>query len=252
MTPARPRRAAASKTVVVIPAYNEEHAVVGTVADVRAAAPDLELLVVDDGSADTTAEAAERAGAHTLRLPFNTGVGGAVRTGLRFAYYGGYDRAVVIDADGQHAPGDIPALLAALDGGADLAVGSRFAGAGATYRIGRTRRGAMRVLAWITRRVTGQRFTDVTSGFRAFDRRAIELFATAFPSEYLADTVEVLLIAFAHGLCVTEVPVHIGPRQTGKPSTRSARLVLNYLRLLVAVAGSGYGRQGRKLRKGSS
>ncbi|HEV2309908.1 MAG TPA: glycosyltransferase family 2 protein [Acidimicrobiia bacterium] len=252
MTAARSSQPTARKTVVIVPAYNEEHAVAGTVADVRAAVPDLELLVVDDGSADTTAAAAERAGAHTLRLLFNTGVGGAVRTGLRFAHYGGYDRAVVIDADGQHSAEDIPTLLAALDGGADLVAGSRFAEAAAPYRIGHIRRGAMRLLAWITRRVTGQRFTDVTSGFRAFNRQAIELFAVSFPSEYLADTVEVLLIAFAHGLCVTEVPVHIGPRQGGKPSTRHARLVLNYLRLLVAIAGSGYGRQGRKLRKGSS
>jgi len=76
--------------------------------------------------------------------------------------------------------------------------------------------------------------------------------AVRFPSEYLADTVEVLLIAFANGLRVAEVPVHIRPRTAGRPSTRQTRLVLNYLRLLVAIAGSGYGRQGRKLRKGSA
>ncbi len=249
--PARSDTPMAGRTLVIIPAYNEEHAVGQTIADVRAAVPTLELLIVDDGSADTTAQAAELAGAHTLRLPFNTGVGGAVRTGLRYALYGGYGRAVVIDADGQHAARDIPRLLAALDEGADLAAGSRFASTADPYPIGHTRRTAMRLLAWIVRRVTGQRFTDVTSGFRAFDRAAIELFAVAFPSEYLADTVEVLLIASANGLTLAEVPVHIGPRRGGQPSTRRLRLVLNYLRLLVAIGGSAYGRQGRKLRKGS-
>jgi len=237
------------RTLVIIPAYNEEHAVGTTIADVRAAVPRLDVLIVDDGSADTTAHTAELAGAHTLRLPFNTGVGGAVRTGLRYALYGGYHRAVVIDADGQHDAADIPALLGALDCGADLAAGSRFTAGHDPYRIGRTRRMAMRFLAWVVERVTGQRLTDVTSGFRAFDRQAIKLFAGAFPSEYLADTVEVLLIAFAHGLRVVEVPVHTGPRRAGQPTTRRGRLVLNYLRLLVAIAGSGYGRQGRKRRK---
>ena len=235
----------------MIPAFNEERAVGETFADVRAAVPNLDVVIVDDGSADTTAQAAELAGAHTLRLPFNTGVGGAVRTGLRYALYGGYRRAVVIDADGQHAARDIPTLLSALDNGANLAAGSRFASAADAYPVGHTRRAAMRLLAGIVRRVTGQRFTDVTSGFRAFDRTAIELFAVAFPSEYLADTVEVLLIAFANGLTIAEVPVHIGPRRAGQPSTRSVRLVLNYLRLLVAIGGSAYGRRGRKLRKGS-
>jgi glycosyltransferase involved in cell wall biosynthesis len=246
--PARPHH----RTLVIVPAYNEEQAVGHTIADVRENAPNLDILIVDDGSADTTAHAAQLAGAHTLRLPFNTGVGGAVRTGLRFALYSGYSRAVVIDADGQHAAADIAALTGALDDGADLAAGSRFTSNAAPYPVGHTRRAAMRFLAWIVRRETGQRLTDVTSGFRAFDRTAIELFSVAFPSEYLADTVEALLIAFAHGLIVTEVPVHTRPRMAGQPSTRRGQLVLNYLRLLVAIASSGYGRQGRKLRKGSS
>ena len=204
------------------------------------------MLIVDDGSADTTAHTAELAGAHTLRLPFNTGVGGAVRTGLRYALYADYSRAVVIDADGQHDARDIPALVNALDGGADLAAGSRFASGRDPYPIGRVRRSAMRFLAWIVARSTRQRLTDVTSGFRAFDRKAIDLFAVEFPSEYLADTVEVLLIAFAHGLRIVEVPVRTGPRTIGDPKTRRVHLVLNYLRLLVAIASSGYGRRGRK------
>lgn len=247
MEPKRDRAAPEREaTLVIIPAYNEEHAVGSTIACVRAAVPHLNVLLVDDGSADTTAQAAEVAGAHTIRLPFNTGVGGAVRTGLRYAQYGGYCRAVVIDADGQHAASDIPRLLAAVDDGADLAVGSRFTSGQDPYPIGRTRRAAMRFLAWLVERVTGQRLTDVTSGFRAFDRSAIELFAVEFPSEYLADTVEALLIAFANGLRIVEVPVCTGPRLGGEPSTRRAQLVLNYLRLLVAIVSSGYGRRGRK------
>ena len=240
------RRAALERTLIVIPAFNEEHAVGTTIRDIRAAVPGFDVLLVDDGSADTTADAAELAGADTLRLPYNTGVGGAVRTGLRHALSRDYWRAVVIDADGQHAARDIPTLLAALDAGADFAVGSRFTTGRDPYPIGRIRRMAMRFLAWVVERVTGQRLSDVTSGFRAFDRTAIELFADEFPSEYLADTVETLLLAHTHGLRIVEVPVHTGPRVSGRPSTRRGQLVLSYLRLLVVIAGSDYGRRGRE------
>ena len=247
-----PRAIADERTLVIVPAFNEEHAVGTTIASVRAAVPEFDVLIVDDGSVDTTAHEAKLAGAHTLRLPFNTGVGGAVRTGLRYALYGDYTRAVVIDADGQHDAADIPRLLGALVAGADLAAGSRFAWGHDPYPIGRTRRLAMRFLAWIVERSTGQHLTDVTSGFRAFDRAAIELFAVEYPSEYLADTVEVLLLAYAHGLRIDEVPVHTRPRLVGQPTTRRALLVLNYLRLLVAIGSSGYGRQGRKRERVSS
>ena len=128
------------RTLVVIPAFNEEQAVGRTIADVRAAVPELDLLLVDDGSADTTAQAARLAGAQTLSLPFNTGVGGAVRTGLRYALSHGYSRAVVVDADGQHPASDIPSLLDAVDDGADVAVGSRFTSGRDPYPIGWTRR----------------------------------------------------------------------------------------------------------------
>jgi len=253
MEPTRDRAAPLQgRTLVIVPAYNEEQAVGETIAGIRTAVPQLDVVLIDDGSADTTAHAAALAGAHTISLPFNTGVGGAVRTGLLYAHYGGYRRAVVIDADGQHQASDIPILLGALDDGADLAVGSRFAPGCDPGPIGRTRRSAMRLLAWIVQRSIGQRLTDVTSGFRAFDRAAIDLFAVSFPSEYLADTVEVLLIAFANGLTVAEVPAHTGPRLAGRPSTRQGQLVLNYLRLLVAIVSSGYGHRGRKRRKGSS
>ncbi len=174
--------------LVIIPAYNEENAVAATIAGVRGVGGTLDVIVVDDGSSDRTAQTAECAGARAIRLPFNTGVGGAVRTGLRYAQYGGYERAVVLDADGQHDPSGIKPLLEALST-ADIVVGSRFTHEGGSYPISGLRRTAMRSLAWLVRRRTGQRFTDVTCGFRAFGRSAIEIFADAFPSEYLADTV---------------------------------------------------------------
>jgi glycosyltransferase involved in cell wall biosynthesis len=227
-----------TRILIIMPALNEEESLPATLKELQEVVDDHEVLVIDDGSADATAEVARRAGAVAAQLPFTLGVGGAVRVGLHFAQRNGYDRAVVIDADGQHDPAGITALLDALDRGADMAVGSRFAAGTTEYPVGRIRRQAMRFLATIVRFLTGQRFSDVTSGFRAFDRPVIELLARDYPVEYLADTVEALLIVRYAGFRVDEVPISMRPRAAGVPSTRRIKLVINYLRLLIGILGS--------------
>jgi glycosyltransferase involved in cell wall biosynthesis len=227
-----------TRILIVMPALNEEESLPATLKELREVVDDLDVLVIDDGSTDATAEVARRAGAVSAQLPFTLGVGGAVRVGLHYAQRNGYDRAVVIDADGQHDPAGITALVEALDRGADMAVGSRFAAGTTEYPVGRVRRQAMRFLATIVRALTGQRFSDVTSGFRAFDRPVIELLARDYPVEYLADTVEALLIVRYAGSRVDEVPISMRRRAAGVPSTRRVRLVINYLRVLIGILGS--------------
>jgi glycosyltransferase involved in cell wall biosynthesis len=233
------------RTLVIIPALDEEESLPATLKELREVVDDVDVVVIDDGSTDATAEVARRAGAVSAQLPFTLGVGGAVRVGLHYAQRYGYDRAVVIDADGQHDPAGIITLLDALDRGADMAIGSRFA-SGDDYPVGRTRRQAMRFLGAIVRVLTGQRYSDVTSGFRAFDRPVIELLAREYPVEYLADTVEALLIVRYAGFRVDEVPIHMRPRAAGVPSTRRFRLVVNYLRLLIGILGSASRRARRR------
>jgi glycosyltransferase involved in cell wall biosynthesis len=242
-----------ASTVVLIPAYNEEEALPRTLAELAAGTtgtagiPGMVVLVVDDGSTDRTGAVAAAAGARVLRLPYNLGVGAAVRAGLKWAQRRGAQRVVVFDADGQHEPASICALLRALDGGADVAVGSRFGDGAPDYDVGRLRRAAMRSLARTVRRLTGRALTDVTSGLRAFDRRAIEVLAREYPAEYLADTVEVLLVAHHAGLAIVEVPVAMRPRAAGKPSSRGARLAVDFLRLRIGIASAAY-RRGRTRR----
>lgn len=228
----------AVRTLVVIPAYNEEAALPATLAELRRVQPDVDVVVVDDGSADRTAAVARTGGAVAVTLPFNLGVGSAVRTGLRYALDHGYARAVVFDADGQHDARAIDDLLAALDRGADVALASRFGAGTDAYAVGRVRRSAMRLLARFVHHLTGHAFTDPTSGFRAFDAAAIRLLARAYPVEYLADTVEVLLIVSAAGLTIEEVPSSMRVRAAGVPSNRRFRLVANYLRVLVGLSGA--------------
>lgn len=228
-----------TRTLVVVPAYQEEQALPGTLKELHDVVPELEVLVVDDGSRDATARVASAAGVRVAPLPFNLGVGAAVRTGLRYAVDQGYDRVVVVDADGQHDPATIGSLLAALDAGADMVVGSRFAADGsAGVAVGRTRSRAMKSLHRVVRWQTGQSFTDTTSGFRAFDAPVVAMLARDYPVEYLADTVEVLLMVCRAGYKVVEVPVAMRERAGGKPSARHLQLAYNYTRLMIGILAS--------------
>ncbi|MCB1006725.1 MAG: glycosyltransferase, partial [Acidimicrobiales bacterium] len=138
------------------------------------------------------------------------------------------------DADGQHHPDEVPALLAALDAGADMAVGSRFSDGQPGYRVGRLRKAAMGVLTITMRRIAGRHFSDTSSGFRAFSRPVLEFFADTYPAEYM-ESVEALFSTVRAGYEVVEVPVQMRGRALGAPSNRTWRLVYHYLRLFVVL-----------------
>lgn len=226
----------APRLIAVIPAYNEESTVGGVVSQIQRACPSLaEVVVVDDGSADDTAEKATAAGATVLRLPVNLGYGAALRLGFRYAASRQWDYALVLDADGQHAAADIPALLAASRSGADLVLGSRFhPDCAEHYPVSRIRRAAMRLVSRVLRFRRGVVLTDPTSGFWAMSRPCVELFSQQLPAGYL-DNLLGLSIAARAGLAIHEVPVAMAPRQGGQPSTQGATLVFHYARTLLAV-----------------
>lgn len=221
------------RVLVVVPGFNEESSVGSVVAEVLAALPTCDVVVVDDGSTDGTARAARAAGAVVLALPFNLGVGAAMRTGYRYARDRGYGVVAQVDGDGQHDASCLPSMIDAL-GTADIVIGSRFT-RGGTYRVRGPRRWAMRVLAFAVSRVAGNTLTDVTSGFRVVGRRAVQLFARSYPAEYLGDTVESLVVAARAGLVVTQVPVTMRPRQGGVPSQSPLRATLYLMRALMAL-----------------
>jgi glycosyltransferase involved in cell wall biosynthesis len=207
-----------SNPLVIMPAWNESAVIGAFLAELREHGPVCDVLVVDDGSSDDTAAIAEQAGVQVLRMPFNMGVGAAMRAGFTYAQRMGYQRAVQVDADGQHDPAQIPLLLDRLDAGdVDIVIGARFADAG-DYEVRGPRRWAMWVLARVLSRVTGVRLTDATSGFRAANRRAIEQYVRQYPAEYLGDTVDSLVAAARSGCRVAQVPVAMRERKGGKPS----------------------------------
>ena len=232
--------------IVIVPALNEQETVAAVIADIRR---DLgaDVLVVDDGSTDRTAEIARRSGASVVRHPFNLGVGAALRTGFRFAEAHGYQIAMQIDADGQHDPHEAARLLDRVQAGSDIVVGSRFASGSGEYQVAFVRRTSMKLLSAVLSRRIGRPITDTTSGFRAFSRSAIELFATQYPSAYLSDTVESLLIAHYNGLSVEEVPVSMHERMGGVASNNWFRSAYHLVRLVLVITLS---RSRRPLGKG--
>lgn len=221
------------RTLVIMPAWNESAVIGQTVSELREVAPEYDILVVDDGSSDATDAVARAAGAAVLSLPFNLGVGGALRAGFKYAFRAGYDQVIQVDADGQHDPGQIAKVLDGLRS-ADISIGARFAGEG-DYQARGPRRWAMRLLSFALSRASGVRLTDVTSGFRAANRAALEQYTRHYPAEYLGDTVDSLMTAARAGYSVTQVPVSMRPRQGGNPSSGPVKSAVYLLRSLFAL-----------------
>lgn len=219
--------------VVAIPAWNEEGSIADVIAKVRHHQPEVDILVVDDGSTDRTAQVAGSAGATVVSLPFNVGVGGAMRTAFLYAHRNGYRALVQVDADGQHDPADLDRLLAGL-GTADIVVGTRFHSE-SMYFVGGPRRWAMVMLSKALTRMNRGTISDPTSGFRSAGPRAIELFAVEYPAEYLGDTVGSLAIAIRRGLRIQETPVTMYFRQVGRPSKNALWSALYLGRATLAI-----------------
>lgn len=220
-------------TLIIVPAWNEAKNVGNTVREILAVDAAYDVLVIDDGSTDGTAAEARSSGARVVVLPFNMGVGGAMRTGFSYAQRHGYTRAIQVDADGQHNPVEISAVLSGLEV-ADISIGARFAEVG-EYTVRGPRRWAMSMLAAVLSNVGGTRLTDVTSGFRAANVRAIDQYVRYYPAEYLGDTIDSLVSALHAGLTVTQVPVAMRPRVHGRPSQNPFGAAVYLLRAAFAL-----------------
>ena len=221
------------RVLIIMPALNEAGSIAEVVSEVRGELPTVDVLVVDDGSTDDTAARAASAGAAVVRLPFNLGVGGAMRTGYRYARDHGYDVAIQVDADGQHDPRYVPKLVDALQD-ADLVIGARFAGVG-EYTVRGPRRWAMRMLSAVISRVARTKLTDTTSGFRACNRTLIEFFAHWYPAEYLGDTVEVLVRVARSKHRIVQIPIAMRTRMAGTPSQSPVKATLYLGRAMIIL-----------------
>ena len=207
------------RTLVFIPAWNEEGSIASVIEGVREALPQADLLVVDDGSTDATRERALAVGARVATLPFNQGVGAAQQTGYMYALRGGYDICAHLDGDGQHLPGELARLVTEIEADkADMVVGSRYSDRSVAldddYRASVSRRTGQHLFRLIVSLSTRQRFTDTTSGMRAVNRSAMQLFNDRYSPEFAE--VESVQRAVLQGLRVEELPVRMLSRAEGR------------------------------------
>ena len=223
-----------SSYLAVVPAYNEAATVGSVVRRLREERPEFDVLVIDDGSTDSTAAIAADAGAHVVRHPFNLGIGGAVQSGFTYALENDYDYMVQVDGDGQHDPAEIEKLIATMqdDPTLDMVIGSRFLQAG-EYPAPISRRTGIHIFAFILSRIVGQRVSDPTSGFRLSNRRAIALFARDYPHDY--PEVEAVLMLHHHRLTMREPPVRMFERGGGRSSIRSGQSAYYMIKVLLAL-----------------
>jgi glycosyltransferase involved in cell wall biosynthesis len=228
-----------NRRIAIVPAHNEEGAIGGVVAELKAFDPGFDVVVVDDGSGDSTSAVATAAGAFVVTLPFNLGIGAAVQTGFKFAHERGYELAVRLDGDGQHDPAELPKLLGPLERDeADVVVGSRFAAASSGQdrnesRPVLTRRIGIVFFARLVSLLTRQRVTDTTSGFQALNGRGIAIFAADYPHDY--PEVEATVMVYKHRLRLVEVPVRMREREHGESSITAVRSVYYLLKVTLAL-----------------
>ncbi|MBK6799281.1 MAG: glycosyltransferase family 2 protein [Acidobacteria bacterium] len=222
-----------SRIVFMVPAYNESESLPGTIADLREHYPKTDIIVINDGSTDGTAEAALGLEVTLLDLPFNLGIGGAVQTGLLYAARHGYDIAVQFDGDGQHRADEVSKLLRAIQSGqCDAVIGSRFL-VPSQYRPPLMRRIGIAAFNTVNSLILSRRISDSTSGFRAYNRKTIEFLAQNYPHDYPEP--ESVMILCRSGFRILEVQVEMRERQNGQSSITFLRSIYYMCKVMLAI-----------------
>jgi glycosyltransferase involved in cell wall biosynthesis len=224
------------KIAVVIPAYNEEESITAVVASVNSiSTTDITIVpvVVNDCSKDSTLKIISGLNCVALNLPINLGIGGAVQTGIKYAFNNGFDYAVQIDGDGQHPTGPIPMLMEELrKNNWDVVIGSRFI-KNEGFQSTIMRRSGIKYFQWLLMLITGETVTDPTSGMRMMNRKTMELLYTYYPDEYPEP--EALIIYNRNGLKFGEVPVQMAERQGGQSSIQGFGTIYYMFKVTIAI-----------------
>lgn len=214
------------KGIIVIPAYNEVGTIAGVLREIEAEHLGMDIVVVDDGSRDGMADLLEKLHVKTISHPINLGYGAAVQTGFKYAARKGYDYLVMMDADGQHVPSQVRALLEGLESGNDIVIGSRLAAGAAAYRIPAFRRAGIAffsLLAWL---LGGVHIRDVTSGFQAMRREVFMALAEDYPVDF--PDADVIVLLGRKRFRIREVPATVRERAGGKSMYSSMGTALYY------------------------
>lgn len=220
-------------SIAVVPSYNEQESIGALLEEMKREAPDLQVLVVSDGSHDRTAEFARKAGARVLDLPCNLGVGGAVQAGYKYAFEQGYDYAIRCDGDGQHPPSQIKNLVEGMQRfNVDLVIGSRHL-SDKVYKNTLVRSCGIKCLALFISLVCRRRVTDPTSGFQMISRPLLYLFSRSYPHDYPEP--EALALMRRQGYDYVEVPTEFRERVAGQSTIRSWGTLYYVIKVFIAL-----------------
>jgi len=222
-----------NKTLIIVPAYQEESNILRVIEDIRSHLPQADIVIVNDGSTDETGPLARRAGVKVIDHPFNMGIGAAVQTGFKFARRQDYAAALQLDGDYQHPAEEAPRLLQVLeDTPADLVIGSRFI-VPTGYRGSWFRRTGNRLFQWVNLLIVGQKIVDNTSGYRAYSRKAVELLSETYLGEFPEP--ESIGYLKSQGCVIVEIPVQMRYRTGGTSSITPIRSVYYMVRVLASI-----------------
>jgi len=221
------------KSLIIIPAYNEEKSIEKTVADIMENAPGFDYIIVNDCSTDGTRQLCARKNLCVLNLPVNLGIGGAVQTGYLYAYQNQYDVAVQFDGDGQHDASYLQQMQEyLLQENADMVIGSRFIKKEGFQSSGLRRMG-IRYFTNLIYFLTGSRITDPTSGMRMVNRKVIELFLACYPKDYPEP--ESVVTILKKKMKVVEYPVIMRERKEGTSSISPIKSVYYMVKVTLAI-----------------
>ncbi|MBE9531992.1 MAG: glycosyltransferase family 2 protein [Proteobacteria bacterium] len=221
------------KAIVIIPAFNEASCISSVIKSVCAEAPGVDIVVVDDGSNDSTVEIARGEGVKVLCQKFNLGIGATMQTGYMYAHENGYDIAVQFDGDGQHPADQIAELIEPVaDGSADVVVGSRFLGRG-DYKPSKSRGAGIAIFSKVVSAIIREKVTDTTSGFRAVNREVIDFYCKNYPDDY--PEVEALILLHKKGFRIVEIPVTMVARMGGSSSITPMRSAYYMVKVMLAI-----------------
>jgi glycosyltransferase involved in cell wall biosynthesis len=225
-----------SDILIIIPAYNEAASIGGVLQSLKKHYSNFDIVVVDDASKDNTAEIAKSSACcFIINLPYNIGIGGSVQTGFKFAKQYKYKYAIQFDADGQHLVGEIEKILTpVMEGEADCAIGSRFVQSDDNYKPDIPRRMGIYILRLFSFLYIGQRITDQTSGFRAYNRKIIDILADSYPKDYPEP--EILVMLGRSHFKIKEVFTQMRERQGGVSSIPIWRGPYYIIKVILAMS----------------
>lgn len=221
------------KILVIIPAYNEEESILTTVQALNSVHPEVDAVVVNDASKDNTKSILSENHIHYLDLPVNLGIGGGAQAGYMYAYRNGYDIAIQMDGDGQHPASELDKIIAPIKAEkADIVVGSRFVNKEG-FQSSAIRRFGIKFLSSLIYLCTGKHILDVTSGYRAVNRKFIKIFSEEYAQDYPEP--EALVTAAKKGAEIIEVPVMMKERQGGMSSISPIKSIYYMIKVSLAI-----------------